>query len=432
MVKLKSLFSNKLAFIVLLSLAVQLLFLSLVPLHSPKKDAVTYDAIGFNIAMGKGFSLDGKRPIALYPLYPMFLSLIYIMFGHNYFIVQVFLALVLAISCGVLYLLGRAVFNERTGLVTAILMSIYPPFFALSRIMYPEPLFILLLHLSIFLLILFCRNARLPLFFLSSILLGLTILTKPQAIFIPLIASIFLLCSFPLKKGLTLGLIFNIIVFLCLAPWIVRNYLLFKEFSPDGTLAIRDGRIERIGIAAEYDKEKTMRKLNLDQQNSLISYYAKANIKPNQEIEKNFFDNSMRDSEFDYTGNPRNALDLMKKMFITSYSDVLDIGIPFKAFMLDKNLVKHYFGILMIKTLNLAVSFFIFILATVNMLLSLRQNRDKLFLALVFISYVSVFYIYVKFCGHIGICGRYGLPVLGIVGLFVVDLLIRIGRGIRT
>jgi len=413
---------KKLIFIMLLSFLVQGIFLTLYPLHSPKGDAANYDAIGFNLATGKGFSLDGVNPITLYPLYPIFLSLLYTIFGHNYLIVQLFLALFITITCGIVYLLGKVVFNERVGFVTAIFISVYPPFFSLSRIMYAEALFLLFLYTSILMLFLFIEMNKASILFFSGILLGIAILTKPHVIYFPLVISLFFFWFFSLRRALIFILIFNSAVLLSFTPWAVRNYIIFKDFRPVSSFAIRDGKFKIVDLAAGYRKEEAILAQESHQQRILKDFYVKAKMQPDLDYKKSFLRKIVNYFGSDYTGNPRNFFDLVRRMYITSYGDILDIGVPFKAFAQDEHLSIHYWKILVVKIILIFFSFLIFLFGIIHIFwVFLKQNRGSILLALFLIVYTLFFYAYVIFMGQVGICGRYGIPVLPILILFAVD-----------
>jgi len=427
-IQIKSIFFStvrKFTFIFLLSFVVQLTYLVLNPLNKPRLDAAIYDTIGFNIASGKGFSIDGLNPTTHYPIYPIFLSIIYIIFGRNYFIVQLFLTLFLALSCGIVYLLGKVVFNEKVGLIAATFLSLYPPFFCLSRIMYAEPLFIVLLYTLILQLIFFIKINKAWIILISGILLGTAILTKPQIIYLPVVITVFLLWLLGFKKALRYLLIFSMGILLCMGPWIIRNYLIFGDFRPVAAFAIKNGKPIKVDEGVRYNKEKAILALEWYQQNVLENYYVKAEVEPHIEFKKTFLQKMVNYFGSDYAGNPSNILDLVRKMYVTSYGDVLDMGIPFKAFVQDKNLSKYYWHILVVKIALILISLFIFLFGILNMLLSIKRSKEKMFLALLFMSYTLFLYLWVIFFGQVGICGRYGIPVLPILILFAVDWFIK-------
>lgn len=422
---------KKIIFIFLLSLAVQLVYLFFNPLSIPKGDFCTYDIIASNIVNGRGFSIDGINPVSLPPLHPIFLSLIYKIFGHNYFIAQLFLSLSFAITCIIIYLLGRDVFNAKTGFIAAMFISFYPPLFGLSRLILTESLLMLFLYTSIFLLLFFLRINKPRLLFLSSILLGAAILTRPQIFYFPVAIIVFLFWLFPLKKAISFTLLFTFGILLCLAPWAIHNYIVFKDFRPLGGFAIQSGKFKAIDCQSVYNKETHISRISALQEQTLKEYYAKAKINLGMQAKNNFLHRAISYFGSDYTGNPSNALDLIRKMYITSYGDILDIGIPFKAFSDDRNILKAYWHFFVIKTALILISFFLFLFGFLGMILSLGKDKKTLLLILLFASYTIFFYLWVKLFGQIGICGRYGIPVLPILVLFAADLLIRANSKIR-
>jgi 4-amino-4-deoxy-L-arabinose transferase-like glycosyltransferase len=415
-------------FVLILAFVIQAGYLIFNPLHQPISDFFTYDVIASNILAGNGFSIDGVNPVSTYPLYPVFLSLIYKIFGHNYFIVQLFLSIFLAITCGIIYLIGKTAFNEKVSLFTAAFVSIYPPFFGLSRLMFTEPLFLMFLYAAILLLIFFIRTHRVSMLFAGGIFLGLAILTRPHIVYFPLVIAILFFWRFPFKGAFLYMAILYLGILLCMAPWISRNYIIYKDFRPITGFAIGYGKIKKIDGQSVYKKENSIRRLESQQQELIKRYYAKAKIEPRIQIKNNLLQKAINYFASDYVGNPTNGIDLLRRLYVTSYGDVLDIGIPFKVFAQDINIIKSYWYFLAVKIMLILVSSFIFLFGVIGMISNLKQGIDinRILLVSLFASYTLFFYLWVKFFGQVGICGRYGIPVLPILILFAVDMFARI------
>ena len=422
---------NKIIMIFILSLAIQVAYLSFYPLDKPKKDAVIYDTIGFNIASGKGFSMDGINPTTLYPIYPIVLSLIYSLFGHNYFVVQFFLALLMALTCVITYLIGKVIFDEKAGLLASLLLAFYPPFLGLSRIMYAEPVLFLFLYLLILLLVLFLKYKRMLYIFFVGILAGLAILSKPYIIYAPLIVSILIFFLLSNKRlAVKSVVILNLAILLAMAPWTIRNYIVFGDFRPISFFAIKAGKINKVDIAAFYNKEKYTRNVLLQQEQMLDDYYRKAKISNPSQIKKNIIQRMVDYLGSDYTGNPSNFIDLVRRLHITSYSDILDLGIPFKAFADDDMLREKYRFIFLTKFMIIIASFLIFILGIIGIIFQISRNREALVLAVLFLSHTIFFYLWAVLWGQAGIGGRYGIPVLPVLFLFASGVIIKIFHSI--
>ena len=88
----------------------RLLFVILVPLDAG--DTPEYDDYALNLLGGFGFSANIKRP----PVYPLFLTVIYFFFGHNFLAVRVVQAVLDAATCVLVYLLGKKIFAKPLAL----------------------------------------------------------------------------------------------------------------------------------------------------------------------------------------------------------------------------------------------------------------------------------------------------------------------------
>jgi hypothetical protein len=213
-----------------------------------------------------------------------------------------------------------------------------------------------------------------------------------------------------------------------MAPWISRNYIIYKDFRPITGFAIGYGKIKKIDGQSVYKKENSIRRLESQQQELIKRYYAKAKIEPRIQIKNNLLQKAINYFASDYVGNPTNGIDLLRRLYVTSYGDVLDIGIPFKVFAQDINIIKSYWYFLAVKIMLILVSSFIFLFGVIGMISNLKQGIDinRILLVSLFASYTLFFYLWVKFFGQVGICGRYGIPVLPILILFAVDMFARI------
>ena len=86
-------------------------------------DGRQYDIWAQQIASGEWL---GRDVFYQTPLYPYFLAVLYKVFGHHLLAVRLVQAALGAASCVFLGLAGRAFFNERTGLIAAAFLAVYP------------------------------------------------------------------------------------------------------------------------------------------------------------------------------------------------------------------------------------------------------------------------------------------------------------------
>jgi len=238
------------------------------PLRVPREDAIHYDDIAWNLARGRGFAMsdrhllpgdrapDGSpRPTARRPpLYPLFLALLYLLFGRNYAAVFAVQALLSTASCYLVYRIGSAFFPRGPApLLAALLSALYLPFLRSTASLLTETLFILLvlwmfLHLARLLggeaaptgpkarTGLRARRAA-----WAGILAALAYLCRPTAVGFPVMAAALVLFSKQVaveRRERVKTAILHVAVFLAVAsPWPIRNYLVFHAFVPSFTSA---------------------------------------------------------------------------------------------------------------------------------------------------------------------------------------------------
>ena len=110
-------------------------------------DAYSYDTIAANLLEGKGFVYDG-----LYarrgPAYPLFLAVVYVVSGRSYVAVRFVQAIIGALTSIIIYLLGKRLFNKKTGLTASLISVLYYPFILQPAYLLTEVLFTFLLVLS--------------------------------------------------------------------------------------------------------------------------------------------------------------------------------------------------------------------------------------------------------------------------------------------
>jgi len=150
---------------------------------APEKDALQYHSIAVNLISGHGYALQSDVPTAIRPpAYPVFLSLIYSIFGQEYRYALYAQAMMHALLVFPLFWLGfRLSGSAGVGLLSAGLFSIHPSFEIVTRLYAENILFPLLLG---FLILMYKANGsgrhRLKYALASGLIIGLMGLTKPE------------------------------------------------------------------------------------------------------------------------------------------------------------------------------------------------------------------------------------------------------------
>jgi 4-amino-4-deoxy-L-arabinose transferase-like glycosyltransferase len=126
----------------------------------PMSDDRDYDQLAWSLAQGEGYTIpqeaaDGTllgrtfitfRP----PLYPVFLSLVYRVAGHDLAAVRVIQAGLGALTAGFAFLIGRRLFGEKRGWVAAAIFAVAPADVFFFHGLLTEGLFIPLVAMMIY------------------------------------------------------------------------------------------------------------------------------------------------------------------------------------------------------------------------------------------------------------------------------------------
>ncbi|MBI5242340.1 MAG: glycosyltransferase family 39 protein [Elusimicrobia bacterium] len=198
-------------------------------------DASQYDAIGWRLASGGGFSIEPGVPTPVRaPGYPFFLAALYRFFGHSPLAALLAQALLGGLICLLIYDIAKRLFDERTALLGAWFTALFPVSVVYSGLLLSETLFAFLFILSI---AFFARSEdgeKRGALMLSGAALGLATLTRPTTLLFPFGIGLALLASgarHPFKKLILVGLAFAVPII----PWTARNWSRFGVLLPVAT-----------------------------------------------------------------------------------------------------------------------------------------------------------------------------------------------------
>lgn len=198
-------------------------------------DVFIYDAIGYNIlakciAFNFSFCADTFRT----PVYPAFVALFYWLFGVKVWVVLLVQVFLNVISGYLLFKISECLFtNKNIGYVALILFALDPQQIIFTTYLYTDTLFVLLFLWSMYLFIRGIQEGKGKLFFVSGILFGLTILTRPIAIYFPAILFAYMIVqrNFSIKLKIRNAVLFTACAYLMLIPWMCRNYKSYDHFA---------------------------------------------------------------------------------------------------------------------------------------------------------------------------------------------------------
>jgi len=194
-------------------------------------DEIDYDAIARRLLRGDGYGNWLLRG----PLYSIVLWIIYSFTGIHFLAVRIFQALLDSGTCLMVIYLGRLLFNNKSGLISGLLYSIYPFFIYFTGILLSENLFIFLIVATILFGIKFQQKIEIKNLILFSVSLGLLILCRPIAqiyLFPFCMWVIYLMYRLKLSRSqiLLFGLSLLLFSLVTIAPWSYRNYKVHNKF----------------------------------------------------------------------------------------------------------------------------------------------------------------------------------------------------------
>lgn len=169
---------------------------------------------------------SGRRPIG----YPLFLGLLYKIFGVHLPVVWV-AQLVLALATTLLvYFLGKMAFSPRVGALSALFFSVYPV--AVYSIKQPldEHMFLALIYASLTFLIVELRTYRRKWSWLFyGLVFGYAAMTRTHAIVMPLVVGLgYLYGRMPWRRVLLVMISIFLVMQAINVPWVIRNYKAWK------------------------------------------------------------------------------------------------------------------------------------------------------------------------------------------------------------
>ncbi|MFA5339151.1 MAG: glycosyltransferase family 39 protein [Candidatus Omnitrophota bacterium] len=203
-------------------------------------DSIYYNGLAGNILEGKGFSVGGKPTTFKEPFYPFFLAAVYHIFGNNYAAVKVIQAIIGALTCVIIFMIARRLFDAKTAVLGALIGCFYPAFIRTTELMITELLYTFLLISIIFFLLRYIQGGGYGNLAFCGAALGIASLTRSVIVLLPvfillLAGKIFLSQARSVKKYIISAAILLAFFILPIAPWTVRNWKVAHRFIPIST-----------------------------------------------------------------------------------------------------------------------------------------------------------------------------------------------------
>jgi 4-amino-4-deoxy-L-arabinose transferase-like glycosyltransferase len=193
--------------------------------------------------MGNGFSWPEwsaypEGPTSwMPPVYPLIMAGIFKVFGiysmQSALALELLLTIVSVLSCGLLYLLGKRLYNAQVGLIAAFLLAIYPPsIYYAVRSVWDTGIFTCCLLVVVLMFLRLADHPNLKAGMCLGIIMGFTSLVNPIIISAYPFASAWLYLKSDSNRSTVMKTIALMLTGFCvvISPWLLRNYLLFGQF----------------------------------------------------------------------------------------------------------------------------------------------------------------------------------------------------------
>lgn len=142
-------------------------------------DARSYDEWARQIAAGDWL---GKGVFYQAPLYPYFLGLLQVIFGHDLWSIRLIQITLGALSCSFLYLAGRLFLSREAGIAAGFMLSLYAPAIFFDALIQKTVLDLLLITLLLFLLAATESKPHWSRWGAAGVVMGLLGLTRENAL----------------------------------------------------------------------------------------------------------------------------------------------------------------------------------------------------------------------------------------------------------
>ena len=207
------------------------------------QDQISYDALARSLVDGRGYSFTenwypftpANTPTAHWSfLYPIYLAGIYAVIGYHPLVARLVQGILGGmLICFLVYLIGRRVANEVTGLVGAALAAVYGYFIYYNVALMTETFFIILILFSLYLSIKLKDKPSLARWMYLGIALGLATLLRQTILIVIPFLLLWLIWELRTRESHWWHFALPVIIpVLMIVPWTIRNYLVYHQFLP--------------------------------------------------------------------------------------------------------------------------------------------------------------------------------------------------------
>jgi len=189
-------------------------------------DQLGYDGIAMDILSNGQFTDHGQLTIRE-PGYPLFLAVIYKIFGHNYDAVRFVQIIIFGLLAVVIYLLAKDIFGEKVAIFSSLGMALFYGLANQAGLVMTELLFAFLLGLFAYSIYKASAEDGNKWLVFSALILGCATLVRGVAefLFFLVVINLFIIYKNKIsyKKIFYKIAVFTVCFFMVLTPWLVKN-----------------------------------------------------------------------------------------------------------------------------------------------------------------------------------------------------------------
>lgn len=239
--------TKRIFIILLICFGLRLIFFVIVRPWNPKvldyailvRDGRVYHEIANTLLETGRFAKSSTAPpeVLRTPLYPSFIAVSYWLFGQKPYVVMLFQILIDTISCFLLFIMLFRLLGQKVASISSLIYALDPFFILYNSRLMSEIVFVFFIiagfyFLSYAIRAKYDRKALLNCG-IASLLMGIATSLRVIILYIPLIIIIFFVICFWRKPKVFMKYSMITLLLFCLAvaPWLIRNYLIFDKFS---------------------------------------------------------------------------------------------------------------------------------------------------------------------------------------------------------
>jgi hypothetical protein len=216
------------------AVAVRLAWLLLEPRCELAGDEPSWIALGTKVVGRPGRFSPLRNTLVFYPpVYPYFLAVLHRLLRSHAAMLAV-QALVGALVVPAVWSAGRRAYGPRAGALSALVAAFYPELVWFSVHFWSETVFLVLLWWAMERLIRADASERLGLAAAAGVLWGLAALTRDVALLLAPVALVWSLRRG--RRAWRIAALFALGVLLTIAPWTIRNAVVFHSLIPISTM----------------------------------------------------------------------------------------------------------------------------------------------------------------------------------------------------